>query len=122
MVAALQSAEVDYTGKCTTDVVVGIATHYGLEGSGIESNFCAVQNSSEAHPDFSAMDTGSFLGLKRPAHCADHPLPSSTRFRMGWRYTSTSSPPPQACQGVTCTVTTDSTYLTVYSLRYRLIG
>jgi len=93
MVAALQRAEVDYTRKCTTDIVVGIATHYGLDGPGIEPIFCALQNSSKAPPDFSAMDTGSFLGLKRPEHCADHPLSSSTRFRMGWRYTSAPSPP-----------------------------
>jgi hypothetical protein len=60
--------------------------------SGDRINFCAVQNSSEAHPEFCAMDTGPFLGLKRPEHFADHSLPSSTRFRMGWRYTSAPSP------------------------------
>jgi len=92
VVAALQRAEVDYTRKCTTDVVVGIATHYGLDGPGIESIFCSIQNSFEVHPDFSGIDTGPFLGLKRSENCADHPLPSSTRFRMGWRYTSAPSP------------------------------
>jgi hypothetical protein len=85
MFAALQRAEVDYTKKCITNYVVWIATHYVLDGPGIESIFSAVQISFEVQPDFSAMDTGPFLGLKRPEHCTDHPLPSSTRFRRCWR-------------------------------------
>jgi len=80
MVAALQRTEVNYTRKRTTDVVVGIATHCRLDGPGIESIFCAIQNSFEAHPDFSGMVTVPFLELKRPENFSYHPLPSSTRF------------------------------------------
>ena len=91
MVAALQRAEVDYTRRCTADVVVGIATQYGLDGLGIESTFCAVQNSFEIHPYFSGMDTTVFE----------------------WVGAILLFPPPYANHGVTCNITTNSTYLTV---------
>jgi hypothetical protein len=40
MIAALQRAEVDYAGKFTTNIVAGMATHYGLDGPEIESILC----------------------------------------------------------------------------------
>ena len=49
------------------DGVVGIATHYGLEGPGIESRWGAkfsapIQNGCDAHPASGTMGTGSFPG------------------------------------------------------------
>ena len=63
------------------DSSVGIATRYGLGGQGIESRWGArfsapVQTGPEAHPASCTMDTGSFLGVKRPGRGADHPPPS----------------------------------------------
>jgi hypothetical protein len=48
---------------------VGIATHYGLDGSGIESRWGArfsapVQTGPGAHPACCMMGTGSLQGLK----------------------------------------------------------
>jgi hypothetical protein len=40
MIAALQRSKVDYARKLTTDIVTGMATHYGLEGPEIESILC----------------------------------------------------------------------------------
>jgi len=53
------------------DSSVGIATRYGLNGSGIESRWGArfsapVQTCPGAHPASYTMGTGSFLGVKRP--------------------------------------------------------
>jgi len=39
--------------------------------------FAPVQNGPGAHPAACAMGTVSFLGIKRPGHGLDHPLPSS---------------------------------------------
>jgi hypothetical protein len=58
------------------------------------NRFCVVKNSSEVYPHFSATDTGPFLGLKRPERFVDYLLPSSTRFRMGWRYAANFFPLP----------------------------
>ena len=57
--------------------VVGIATCYRLDSSGIESRlgarfFSPVQAGPEAHPASCTMGTGSFLRLKRPGHGVDH--------------------------------------------------
>ena len=61
---------------------VGIATHYGLDGPGIESlvgeTFSApVQTGPGAHPASYTMRTGSFPGVNWPGRGVDHPLPSS---------------------------------------------
>jgi hypothetical protein len=65
------------------DGIVGIATHYGLDGPGIESHW----GQDFLHP--SGWDLGPtqpplqwvlglFPGLKRPGHGIDHPPLSST--------------------------------------------
>jgi len=59
--------------------VFGIATRYGLDGTGIESRLEAgfsapVQTGHEAHITYCRMSTGSlFRGEKRPRRCVDHP-------------------------------------------------
>ena len=61
------------------DSSVGIATHYGLDGPGIESRW----GRDFPHPSRPAlgptMGTGSFPGVKRPGCGADHPPPSKFR-------------------------------------------
>jgi hypothetical protein len=61
--------------------VVGIATAYGLDGPGIESQLGArfsapVQTSPEAHPASCTMGTGSFPGVRcgRGVTLTPHPL------------------------------------------------
>ena len=54
---------------CGPGSVVGIATGYGLDGPGIESQWGArfsapVQTGPGAHPTSCTMGTGSFLGIK----------------------------------------------------------
>ena len=75
------------------DSVDCLATHYRLDGLEIESwcgeIFCAVQTRLESHPAFCTMGNGSFLGVKRPEHGADHPPPSGGRLWIGRTYTST---------------------------------
>ena len=67
--------------------VVGIATAYGLDGSGIESQWGArfsahVQTGPEAHPAFCTMGTGSFpRGKVRPGRDADPSPPSSAEVK-----------------------------------------
>jgi hypothetical protein len=73
---------------------VGIATDYGLDGLGIESQwgarfFAHVQTGPEAHPASCTMGTGSFLRVKRPGCGADHPPPSSAEVEKEYSYTST---------------------------------
>jgi hypothetical protein len=58
-----------YLGGGGQDSAVGIATRYGLGGSGIESRWGArfstsVQIGTGAHPASYAMDNGSFPGVK----------------------------------------------------------
>ena len=60
------------------DSSVGIATCYGLDGSGIESRLKArfsspFQTSPGAHPASYTMGTGSFPGVKRSGRGVDHP-------------------------------------------------
>jgi hypothetical protein len=43
--------------------------------------FAHVQTGPEAHPASCTMGTGSFPGVKRPEHGADHPLPSSAEVK-----------------------------------------
>jgi hypothetical protein len=69
------------------DSSVGIATHCGLDGLGIESRwgarfFAPVQTGSETHPASYTMDTRSFPGVKRPGRGADHPPPSSAEVKI----------------------------------------
>ena len=64
------------------DIVVGIATCYGMDGPGIESRWEAkvstpVQPGPGAHSASCTMSTGSFPGVKRSGRGVDHPPPSS---------------------------------------------
>jgi hypothetical protein len=69
---------------------VGIATGYGLDDPGIESQFFAyVQTGPGAHPASCTMGTGSFPGVKRSGRGADHPPPPSAEVENEWSYTST---------------------------------
>jgi len=68
------------------DCAVGIATHCGLDGPGIESRWGArlsanVQNGPGAHPASYTMGTGSFPGVKRLGRGVKHPTPSSTEVK-----------------------------------------
>jgi hypothetical protein len=58
-----------YLSSCGPGSVVGIATGYALDGSGIESRWEArfsalVQTGPGDHPASCTMDTGSFPGVK----------------------------------------------------------
>jgi len=61
------------------DSSVGIATCYGLDGPGIESQWggvrltAPVQTGPGAHPASYTMGTGFFPGVKRPGRGVDHP-------------------------------------------------
>jgi hypothetical protein len=79
---------------------VGIALGYGLDDRGSRVRFPAedgnfslhhrVQTSSVAHPASYPMDTrGSFPGIKRLEHEADHSPPSSAEIKKASGYTST---------------------------------
>jgi len=68
------------------DSAVGIATRYGLDGSGIESRWGAkfsgpVQTGPGAYPASYTMGTGSFQGVKQPMRGVDHPPHLATRFK-----------------------------------------
>ena len=78
---------------------VGIATRYGLDGSGdripVRGEISApVQTGPGAHPDPYTMGTGPFPGVKRPGRGADHPLPSKRQGheRVGLYLYSPSGP------------------------------
>ena len=67
------------------DSSVGIATRYGLDGSGIESRLgrvfsASVQTGPGDHQVSCTTATGSFPGVKRPGRGAHHPLPSNAEF------------------------------------------
>jgi hypothetical protein len=67
-------------------IAVGIVTCYGQDGSGIKSQWgvrfsALIQTSPGAHPDFYTLDTGSFLGIKRPGRGVDHPPLSSAEVK-----------------------------------------
>jgi hypothetical protein len=79
--------------KQSRDSSVGIALGYGLDDRGPRVRFPAgagnfslhhrVQNGSGAHPFSYPMDTrGSFPGVKRPGHEADHSLPSTAEVKI----------------------------------------
>jgi hypothetical protein len=65
---------------------VGIATRYGLDGPGIESQWGArfsvpVLTVPGAHPAYYTRGTGSFPGVKRPGRGVDQPPPSSAEVK-----------------------------------------
>ena len=79
----------NFVPSCYTTSVVGIATGYGLERSGIESrwgrDFPPVQTGPGAHPASCTMGTGSFPGVKcgRGVLLTTHPIlvPRSRKSR-----------------------------------------
>jgi hypothetical protein len=68
------------------DSSVSIATRYGLDGLGNESQcgprFSApIQTGPGALPASYTMGTRSFTGVKRPGHGVDNPPPSSVEIK-----------------------------------------
>ena len=71
--------------KVGPDSSVGRATHYGLDGPGIESQWgtrfsAPVQTDSGAHPASYKIPC-LFPGVKRPGFSLDHPPPSSAEIK-----------------------------------------
>jgi hypothetical protein len=68
-------------------MVVGIATHYGLDGSGIESSRYGeiFHNRADRAWDPKGLQYNfyrvSLLDVKRPGRGVDHPTPSSVRLK-----------------------------------------
>ena len=65
---------------------VGIATCYGLDGPGIESQWGArfsapVQTGPAVHSASYTRGSGSFPELKRPGRGVEHPTPSSAEVK-----------------------------------------
>jgi hypothetical protein len=90
-------------------LIVGRVTRYGLDGPGIESHWGAgfsapVQTGPGAHPTSCTMGTGSFPGLKRPEHGADHPPHLALRLRKEWSYTLLPLWAFVACCRMNCTL------------------
>jgi hypothetical protein len=82
---------------------VGIATDYGLDGSGIESrwgrDFSHTSRPALGQTLFSCTTgTGSFPGVKRPGRGADHPHPPSAEVENKYLYSP--SRPLVACYRV----------------------
>ena len=70
------------------DSSVSIATRYGMDGPGIESQWGAsfsapVQTGPGAHAVSYTMSTGPFPGVKRPGRGVDHPLHLAPRLKKG---------------------------------------
>jgi hypothetical protein len=68
------------------DSSVGIATGYGLDCPGIESQWkrdfsVSVQTGPGAHPASCTISTGSFLGVKRSGRGVDHPSPFTAEVK-----------------------------------------
>jgi hypothetical protein len=68
------------------DSSVGIATHYGLDGPGIESQWGARfsapgQTDPRGHPASYTMGTGSFPGVKWLGRGVNHPPPSCAEVK-----------------------------------------
>jgi len=67
------------------DISVGIATRYGLDGPGIESQVGILETRPgrppETHPASYTMSTGSFPGVKVPRRGVGHPPPSRTEVK-----------------------------------------
>jgi hypothetical protein len=72
------------------DSVVDIATHYELNGPGLESrwgrNFPCHPDRPHAHEASCTMATSPFPSVRRPEPVADYSPPSSAELRMGWSY------------------------------------
>jgi hypothetical protein len=69
------------------DSVVGIATHYRLDGPGIEYRWGAmfsapVQTVTEARPASYTMGTGSSPAVKRLGRGVDHPPPCTAEVKI----------------------------------------
>ena len=67
------------------DSSIGIATAYGLDGTGIEPLWGArfstpVQTNTGTHPASCTTGTGSSPGVKRPGRGVDHPSKSSAEI------------------------------------------
>jgi hypothetical protein len=81
------------------DSSVGIATRYGLYGSGIESRwggggarfFVSIQTGPGAHLASCTVCTVSFPEVKRPGRGVDHPSHLTPRFKKEYSYISTPS-------------------------------
>ena len=73
-------------GRVVRHSSVGIATRYGLGGTGVESrwkrDFPHPSRRLGAHPDSYTMGTGSFPGVKRPGRGVNHPPPSSAEVKV----------------------------------------
>ena len=68
------------------DSSVGVATRYGLDNPGIESQWGArysapVQTDPGAHPASFKMGAGSFPGVMQSGHGVDDPPPSSAEVK-----------------------------------------
>jgi hypothetical protein len=92
------------------DGSVGIATHYGLVGPGIETRggtrFSArVQTGPGPRP--SLLYIGSFPGVKRPGRDVDHPPHLALRLEKEYSYTSTPLWVFVACSRLLFTFTLD---------------
>jgi hypothetical protein len=87
VVQRVQTGYIAHPASCRTrDSSVGIATHYWLDGPGIESRWeervsAPVQTGCEAHRASYTMGTGSFPGVKWPGRCVDHTPPSSAEVK-----------------------------------------
>jgi hypothetical protein len=78
------------------DSAVGIATHYGLDGPGIESRwearfYAPVQTGPRAHSASYAVRTGSFPVVKRPGRRVVYPPHLGARLKEEYNYTSNPS-------------------------------
>ena len=72
-------------GRCS---LVGIATDYGLDGTGIEYRCEArfsppVETGPGAHPSCYTICTGSLQGVKPPRRGVDHPSPCIPEVKEG---------------------------------------
>jgi hypothetical protein len=112
---------------CGPGSSVNIVTGYGLDCLGIKSQWgrdFSHTSRPGAHPASCTTGTGSFLGVKRPGHGADHPPPSWHRD-LEWveLYLYSHSRPLVACYRVTFTYFTfDSTVVIYYkfSLNFQI--
>jgi hypothetical protein len=88
-----------YVGRVSS---VGIATRYGLDGTGTESRwgaryFAPVQTGPGAQPACYTKGTRSLQGVQRPGQSVDHPLTSSVEVKERVELTST---PPLGPRGL----------------------
>ena len=76
-----------------------------------------VQTDSGANPTSYTMDTGSFLGVKRPGRGVDHPLPSNAEVKERVElYVCSTSGPSWPVKGWTSTLPLP--FLTTYVILY----